>query len=93
MVLKALIVKGARQDLAALVRHWGIPLDKLGQAGQAVHPKCEVIPASDPLHNVTTKKLTVRWTPGHRDLRTATTYQDYIDIQGNNEIGRPGKHG
>ena len=35
--------------------------------------------------NVTTKNLTVRWTPGHPDLRTATTYQDYIDIQGTNE--------
>ena len=35
--------------------------------------------------NVTTKNLTVRWTPGHRDLRNATTCQDYVDIQGNNE--------
>ena len=31
-------------------------------------------------HNVATKNLTVRWTPGHRDLNNATTYQDYVDI-------------
>ena len=35
--------------------------------------------------NVTTKNLTVRWTPGHRDMRNATTYQDYMDTPGNNE--------
>ena len=36
-------------------------------------------------HNVTGKKIMVHWTPGHRDLRTATTYQDYLNIQGNND--------
>ena len=36
-------------------------------------------------HNVTTKNLTVQWTPGHRDLHNATTYQDYVDIHGNND--------
>ena len=35
--------------------------------------------------NVTTKNLTVRWTLRHCNLSTATTYHDYIDIQGNNE--------
>ena len=34
---------------------------------------------------MTAKNRTVRWTPGHRDLRNATTYQDYVDIQGNND--------
>ena len=38
-------------------------------------------------HRVTTKKLTVRWTPRHRDLRNATTYQDYVDIKGNDDSG------
>ena len=36
--------------------------------------------------NVTTKKLTVRWTPGHRDLSNATTYHGHIDIQGSNDL-------
>ena len=35
-------------------------------------------------HNMTSKQLTVRWRPGHRGLHNATTYQDYIDIRGNN---------
>ena len=35
-------------------------------------------------HNVTNKKLTVRWTPRHMDLSNATTYQDYVDIRENN---------
>ena len=35
-------------------------------------------------HNTTTKRLTIRWTPGHRTLEQATTYSDYKDIQGNN---------
>ena len=35
--------------------------------------------------NVTTKNLTVRWIPGHLDLHTAARYEDYTDIQGNNE--------
>ena len=30
--------------------------------------------------SVTTKNLTVRWTPGHRDLSNATTYHGHIDI-------------
>ena len=34
--------------------------------------------------NVTSKNLTVRWTPRHRDIRNATTYRDYLDINGNN---------
>ena len=35
--------------------------------------------------NVTSKGLTVRWTPGHRELKQATTYRDYQDIIGNND--------
>ena len=35
-------------------------------------------------HNASTKRLTIRWTPGHRTLEQATTYNDYKDIQGNN---------
>ena len=34
--------------------------------------------------NSTSKRLTIRWTPGHRNLEQATTYKDYQDIQGNN---------
>ena len=34
-------------------------------------------------HNVSSKRLTIRWTPGHRILEQATTYSDYQDIQGN----------
>ena len=34
--------------------------------------------------NSTTKRLTIRWTPRHRNLEQATTYKDYQDIQGNN---------
>ena len=36
-------------------------------------------------HNVTSKNLTVRWTPGHRDIQNATTYRGYLDISGNND--------
>ena len=35
---------------------------------------------------VTSKHLTVRWTPGHRELHQVTTYQDYQDIHGNNDL-------
>ena len=35
-------------------------------------------------HNTSSKRLTIRWTPGHRNLEQATTYSDYQDIQGNN---------
>ena len=35
--------------------------------------------------NVKTENLLVRWTPGHRELHSATTYRDYLDIQGNND--------
>ena len=35
-------------------------------------------------HNTSSKRLTIRWTPGHRTLEQATTYSDYQDIQGNN---------
>ena len=35
-------------------------------------------------NNTTRKQLTVRWTPGHRKLSQAMTYQDYLDINGNN---------
>ena len=35
-------------------------------------------------HNASTKGLTIRWTPGHRNLEQAPTYNDYKDIQGNN---------
>ena len=35
--------------------------------------------------NITTQALMVRWTLGHRDLCTATTYQYYIDMQRENE--------
>ena len=35
-------------------------------------------------HNASSKRLTIRWTPGHRTLEQATTYSDYKDIQGNN---------
>ena len=35
-------------------------------------------------HNASTKRLTIHWTPGHRKLEQATTYNDYKDIQGNN---------
>ena len=35
-------------------------------------------------HNASTKQLTVGWTPGHRTLEQATTYNDYKEIQGNN---------
>ena len=35
-------------------------------------------------HNASTKQLTIWWTPGHRTLEQATTYNDYKDIQGNN---------
>ena len=34
--------------------------------------------------NSSSKRLTIRWTPGHRNLEQATTYKDYQDIQGNN---------
>ena len=34
--------------------------------------------------NTSSKRLTIRWTPGHRTLEQATTYKDYQDIQGNN---------
>ena len=37
-------------------------------------------------HNMNTENLMVRWTPGHRDLRNATTYQDYVDIHGNKDL-------
>ena len=31
--------------------------------------------------------MTIRWTPGHRDLgQYTTTYHDYWQIQGNNEF-------
>ena len=32
--------------------------------------------------NSATKRLTIRWTPGHRNLEQATTYKDYQDIHG-----------
>ena len=35
-------------------------------------------------HNASSKQLTIRWTPGHRTLEQATTYNNYQDIQGNN---------
>ena len=35
-------------------------------------------------HNTSTKRRTIRWTPGHRTPEQATTYNDYQDIQGNN---------
>ena len=35
-------------------------------------------------HNASTKRLTIRWTPGHCTLEQATTYSDDTDIQGNN---------
>ena len=35
-------------------------------------------------HNPSTKRLTIRWTPGHRTLEQATTYNDDKDIRGNN---------
>ena len=35
-------------------------------------------------HNASTKRLTIRRTPGHRTLDQGTTYNDYKDIQGNN---------
>ena len=28
-------------------------------------------------HNTSLKRLTIRWTPGHRTLEQATTYSDY----------------
>ena len=34
-------------------------------------------------HNTSSKRLTIRWTPGHRTLEQATTYNDYQDIHGN----------
>ena len=34
--------------------------------------------------NVATKNLTLRWTRGHRKLQNTTTYQDDLDIYGNN---------
>ena len=34
--------------------------------------------------NASTKPLTIRWTPRHRTLEQATTYNDSKDIQGNN---------
>ena len=34
--------------------------------------------------NTSSKRPTIRWTPGHRTLEQATTYKDYQDIQGNN---------
>ena len=37
-------------------------------------------------HNALTKCLTICWTPGHRKLEQATTYNDYKDIQGNNHF-------
>ena len=43
--------------------------------------------------NVTTKNLTVRWTPGHHDLNNATTYQGYVDIQGKNDSDIPANMG
>ena len=33
-------------------------------------------------HNASSKRQTIRWTPGHRALEQAT-YNDYQDIQGN----------
>ena len=42
--------------------------------------------------NVTTKNLMVRC-PGHRGLNNTTTYRDYIDIQGNNELDTPANMG
>ena len=38
-------------------------------------------------HNTSSKRLTIRWTPGHRTLEQATTYSDYQDMQGNNHSG------
>ena len=35
-------------------------------------------------HNASSKRLTMRWTPGHRTLEQATTCSDYKKIQGNN---------
>ena len=35
-------------------------------------------------HNASTKRLTIRWTLGHRTLEQATTYSDYKDMQGKN---------
>ena len=34
--------------------------------------------------NTSSKRLMIRWTPGHCTLEQATTYKDYQDIQGNN---------
>ena len=35
--------------------------------------------------NVTSKGLTARWTPGHRELKQTTAYRAYKDIIGNND--------
>ena len=37
-------------------------------------------------HQVVSKQLTLRWTPGHGDLSRATTYKGYKDIQDNNKF-------
>ena len=65
-----------------------IIVDKQGVVKATPIPDRGVVKDPDYLiqcyHTVTTKNLIVRWTPGHRDLRNATTRRDYSDIQGNN---------
>ena len=66
-----------------------IVLDNQGVIKATLVPRRGVVKDQDyrdqSYHNVTTKNLTVRWTPGHRDLRNATTYQVHLDIQRNND--------
>ena len=40
--------------------------------------------------NSTSKRPTIRWTPGHRNIEQATTYKDYQDIQDSDVLANIG---
>ena len=66
-----------------------IILDKMRVVKATPIPRKGVVKAQDyrghSYHNVSSKNLRVRWTPGHRNIRNATTYHYYLDMNGNNE--------
>ena len=80
---------GVRRGFGLSTTREGIVLDNQGVVKATPVPRRGVVKDQDyrdqSYYNVTAKNLTVRWTPGHRDLRNATTYQDYVDIRGNND--------
>ena len=61
-----------------------IVLDNQGVVKATLVPRRGVVKDQDyrdqSYHSATAQNLTVRWTPGHRDLCNATTYSDYMNI-------------